>query len=591
MEHPSFLSLVQIARTIVSSVSEEHVLDLILKTAIDTIQVADTGFLFLYDPKLKKLLVHSAVGFHPSSYTMTRLSPGEGISGRTFVSEKPVRLDGEDPIRSAMSNMTDFNLRHYLEATTKADYPYSCISVPMMFHDRCIGVLTIDNFTHPSAFTDEDLQLLQVYADLAAVVYENHKLFRQVQEQNSELSLVHEALRKEHERLQASIDFHNRLSNLAAKGYGTPEIVAALYDTVKSPVAVFDLLLTPVVQQPKEHKFSLPDHFLQHQAIQWVQRTKKWQRVNLEDSSETIIVTPIVGMDRLLGYLCTWTDPQGFVETGKLIFEYTATVLALDWVKKEAIRESQARVTDAFLEDVLSGDMTTQLQEQARYLGLEKDDHYAVLLLMPLGAKQQNALERMLDKLQINRLSVQNSHRMIVVFSLPAKLTGEQRQKKLRTLLRELGREKKLEAGIGRLYQGIDKVRRSYRDAQQCLELAEKQGHDRRIVYFGDLGIIRFFMQHSREELGEYLHDVLHPVFRYDEEKGTPLLATLVAYVKFDKDLKSTTQALSIHYNTLYYRIRRVQELLGYSFDEGEEWFGVKLACHIYQYLQDEPNP
>ncbi|AJY74248.1 helix-turn-helix domain-containing protein [Paenibacillus beijingensis] len=590
MADRSFLSLMRIARTIVSSINEEQMLDLILQSAIDAIPAADTGFLFLYDARIRKLAVHSVIGFDKSASAMTRLSPGEGISGRTFMSEKPMFINGKENIRSAMANMTELNHKYYLDSTIYANYPNSCIAAPLMYGGQCIGVLTIDNFASPEPFGDEDLILLQGFADLAAVVLERNRLFLQVQKQNRELQMTHEALRKEHERLQITIDFHNRLSHLAAKGQGTPEILAALYHNIKVPVAVYDPLLTPVAKLPEGGDFRLPDHFLQHPAMQWVQRNRNWQRIDLPEGGGTLLVTPIVGAERLLGYLCARTGPEGFVDAGKLIFEYSATVLALDWVKKEAVRESQARVKDAFLEDVLAGEMNVQLQEQARYLGLEKDSYYAVLLTSPMEMNVQTALEQLLQRMPFQYLSVERSQRSIMILSLPAAMEPGERQSAFRALLYELQRMRTIEGGIGRLYQGLDRVSRSYLDAQQSARLLDKRERGRGVIYFGDLGIIRFLIRHNREELEEYLRDVLDPIMAYDREKNTSLLQTLLAFVKNDKDLRSTTQELSIHHNTLYYRIGRIRDLLGYAFDEGDDWFNVKMACHIHRYLGEDEN-
>lgn len=120
------------------------------------------------------------------------------------------------------------------------------------------------------------------------------------------------------------------------------------------------------------------------------------------------------------------------------------------------------------------------------------------------------------------------------------------------------------------------------------MQLLLKEGNQQRLIYFGDLGVIRFFMQQSREELEEYLNDVLEPIIQYDQQKKANLMITLVSFVKYDRNLKNTTQSLRIHHNTLYYRLGRIQELLGYSFDHGDEWFNVRMACQIYLYLYED---
>jgi putative methionine-R-sulfoxide reductase with GAF domain len=309
----SFHSLVRVAHTIVSSLHSDRILDLILETAIQTIPTADTGFLFLYDDKIDKLRVRSAVGFKHESYQLTRLAPGEGVSGQVFVSGKPALIAGREDIASAMKNMTEANFKYYIDSTIYDTFPVSMISVPLIYQDKPIGVLTIDNFMNDASFTREDLQLLQAFADLSAVVIEYSNLFQQVKLQNKELSITHQALSKEHESLQKTFDFHNQLTNIAAKGYGMEEILEVLYQAAKVPVAVYNRLLVPISSYPKTAELKLPEQFLMYPAMKIVNKTRKWQRVDLKEDGQTILVIPIIGTDRIWG-ICV----PGLVRNGLL---------------------------------------------------------------------------------------------------------------------------------------------------------------------------------------------------------------------------------------------------------------------------------
>jgi sugar diacid utilization regulator len=589
----SLNSLVRVAHTIVSSIQSNRILDLILETAIETIPLADTGFLFLFDEQIHKLVVRSAVGFRRESYSLTRLEPGEGISGNVFQTGQAVLITGPVEIEATMGNMSSSNLKYYIDSTIYGSYPFGVISVPLTYQGHHIGVLTIDNFLSTEAFTKDDLQLLQAFADLAAVVIEHSKLFKKAHQQNDELSLMHQALSKEHERLQKTIDFHNQLTNIAAKGRGLEDILAALYQIVQVPVAIYDSLLSPVATCPEHFDHRLPDLFLRHPSMKLVNRTRKWQRIDLDEKKETIIVAPIVGTERLLGYLCAWTEPEGFIDVGKLIFEYSATVMALEWIKKEAIVESQERVKGQFLEDLLSGEINLQLLEQARYLGLEQDSHYAVMLIRKNNKANKEAkpshwvslVDRILDKQGIVGLIVPRGRIVVVIISFPDPFPVEKKRSLIRYLLDELKGRKDLQAGIGRIFKGLVHVGKSYKDAQQCFDLFDLHQPHQSVMYYGDFGVFRFLLQNDREELNSFLYDVLGPVLNYDLEKKGVLMDTLLAYVKYDRVLGKVTKELNIHYNTLYYRINRIQEILGRSFEQSEDWFSVQLACHIYRFF------
>ena len=57
--------------------------------------------------------------------------------------------------------------------------------------------------------------------------------------------------------------------------------------------------------------------------------------------------------------------------------------------------------------------------------------------------------------------------------------------------------------------------------------------------------------------------------------------------MEYDRDLSQLVTELNIHHNTLYYRISRIEEILGVSFKDYESWFNIQLACKIYQFIQE----
>jgi sugar diacid utilization regulator/putative methionine-R-sulfoxide reductase with GAF domain len=591
----SFQSLVRVAHTIVSSMQDESILDLILETAIDTILSADTGFLFLYDELLQKLRIRSAVGFRKESYTLTRLAPGEGISGQVFASRQPMLIAGRANIKAAMGNMTDTNAKYYLESTIYSSYPVSVISIPLVYQNKAIGVLTLDNFLKSdSSFTHEDLQLLQTFADLSAVVIEHANLFRRVQHQNQELSVMHQALSKEHENLQKTFDFHNRLTHIVTRGDGVEEILETLYRTVKVPIAVYDRLLVPVSSYPKDVSVELPDQFLMHPSMILVNKMRKWQRVDFQEEQQTIMVIPIIGTERMMGYLCAWISSQEFKEIGKLIFEYSATVLALEWIKEEAIRESQERMMGHFVEDILAGEMNGQLIEQARVLGFKQEHYYSVLLVQSKHrAKARDHAWRTriygwMEKYGLVGLMVRKGKHDVVIVSFQGVPNADQRVGILRSFMAELQKQEGLRIGVGRIQHGLPRIEKSFKDALQCLELMERHYSQKSALYYGDLGIVRFFVEHDREELQSYMEEYLGPLLEYEREKNKGLLVTLLAYVQHDRDLTKVKNELSIHHNTLYYRINRIEDILGYPLNQSDEWFNVKLACQIYLFLGEQ---
>ena len=120
-------------------------------------------------------------------------------------------------------------------------------------------------------------------------------------------------------------------------------------------------------------------------------------------------------------------------------------------------------------------------------------------------------------------------------------------------------------------------------DAEKCLGLLE-QTPDQTVISFINAGIYRFLLQHSDEELDLFIEDILGPLIEYDHKRNSELLRTLASYVSHDKDLKNITRELNIHHNTLYYRLKRIQDILEVDTSNIDDWFNVQLAYHVYKY-------
>jgi sugar diacid utilization regulator len=593
--------LMDVAHTIASSLQSERILNVVIESAVKTIPDADTGFLFLYDKKIKKLLVKSAVGFKEESYKKTRLVPGEGISGKVFGSGKSILINGDQKISEAMANMSSQNFNHYINSTIYREFPYSIISAPLIYKEEVIGVLTIDSFTKGAKFINEDLQILEALADHVAVAIIQAELFQKERSYREELQLTHIALRHEHEQLQRTTDLHNRLTNIAAQGEGIAAIVKTLYDMVEIPFAIFDSLLMPLYVSNEIENKRPPINFFKHPLIKKMLSTKKWQKIDVIEN-EMLIVFPIVGAEHILGFLFIWTDSEEFLEGNSVLFEYGATVLALEWTKQEAIREAQKRIKGEFFEEILSGKMNVQLSEQARNLGLKTDDYYAVILCQRepernvarkasflIGMERQgwiNHIESILSELSIPGLVFQRGTMVVAMVTFSADDSKSEGRKIIRELIPKLEKlPEKIQIGIGRVHKGLLNFNKSFTDAEQCLHLLNST-MDKRVLSYAEIGVFRFFLQHDREELRFFLMDILDPLIIYDQRKKSNLLDTLRLYIKFDREINKLTSELNIHYNTLYYRINRIQEILGISFDHHDDWFNIQLACQVYEYLE-----
>jgi hypothetical protein len=76
----------------------------------------------------------------------------------------------------------------------------------------------------------------------------------------------------------------------------------------------------------------------------------------------------------------------------------------------------------------------------------------------------------------------------------------------------------------------------------------------------------RVVVQHAAQSLASLPDlgpDPLHQLADYDERRGSDLAVTLLAWLDAFGDVPTVTEVLSVHSNTLRYRVKRIQEITG----------------------------
>ena len=81
--------------------------------------------------------------------------------------------------------------------------------------------------------------------------------------------------------------------------------------------------------------------------------------------------------------------------------------------------------------------------------------------------------------------------------------------------------------------------------------------------------------------LSQYVSEYVREMSLHDERHGTHYLDTLRAYFASDRNYELTADALSVHVNTVQYRIRRMQELFGLRLESSEIQFQMMLSLRI----------
>jgi GAF domain-containing protein len=159
-----YSALHQAALTITSSLELEQVLQSVVASTAEAMQVK-ACVLRLLNPNTSQL----------------QLSASYGLS-RNYLAKGPIKVE-QSPIDSEALRGTpviipdvSVDSRFQYQEAAKSEGIVSVLCVPLMVHDRAIGVMRVYT-DEPCIFHEDDIQFLTVLANLSALAIENARLY------------------------------------------------------------------------------------------------------------------------------------------------------------------------------------------------------------------------------------------------------------------------------------------------------------------------------------------------------------------------------------------------------------------------------
>lgn len=93
--------------------------------------------------------------------------------------------------------------------------------------------------------------------------------------------------------------------------------------------------------------------------------------------------------------------------------------------------------------------------------------------------------------------------------------------------------------------------------------------------------------QDDLSAIGQFVQQWLGRLTEYDDEHGTELVRTLSEYLEHGGSYRASAAALSVHQNTVKYRLRRIREVSGYDLGVPNTVFNLQLATRAWRSLQE----
>jgi len=212
----------------------------------------------------------------------------------------------------------------------------------------------------------------------------------------------------------------------------------------------------------------------------------------------------------------------------------------------------------------------------ARLLGVDLHPDYVVVVGRTLAGEDDDADEQRAARHRLRRAAALLGERLrsdsdaplvglregdLVCLCPAASAAGLDRVKQLvrsaAAPLANLG----VSVGIGSWHASPAGVPIAYSEAREAAEIALRSGMSDRVVVFDDVLIDHVLR--SNPHAARIIEDALGPLRDYDERRNTALVDTLRTYLDTGLNVTRSAHALSVHANTVVYRLDRIRELTG----------------------------
>ena len=184
MQDQSVVGLYEIVKIINSTLDLNEVLNRVLDVCIRRLR-AERGMILLLDPITGAL--RTRVGRNIK----------EGAEGESKRSPQSIVKEVIQTGQSVMSADARADERFVESESVIAENILSILCVPLIIKERIAGAIYIDHRQARHLFSPRDLSFLEAFADQAAIAIENARLYEELEEARTRLSLENETLRRE----------------------------------------------------------------------------------------------------------------------------------------------------------------------------------------------------------------------------------------------------------------------------------------------------------------------------------------------------------------------------------------------------------
>ncbi|AWT55004.1 helix-turn-helix domain-containing protein [Mycolicibacterium smegmatis] len=465
----------------------------------------------------------------------------------------------------------------------------SVLTAPLRVGNDDVGILA-GYFRDPHDYEPEEIELAELLAEQSANAIRTAQLRAAQQATINDLSAVNDELRRRRASLDWADQQHRRLMRLVLNDIGMDGLVAALADMLQASATVLDSA-ERVLAAASAGEHTEPPKLDRKVRSQW-EGTDRYEAVLIEGRDAETWLIPIVLSGEVVGWLWVIREPSEPDAGRQRLIEHFALVVGLEILKQRHIVEVQERLCGDLMVDLLrASDVppSPMLIQRAEALGHDlTTPHWLAVFAGEFGPK--------LDQVALTVRGTAPRHEILVgIYANSVVMLVSCDRDPLPIVQRALTRVREssetdrvavaLSPPVERLADYPVNYQTGVRTTQ--LRLAADAGGlvDLRRVPLTSLLLLNSTVP---DQLRRFAEGLIEPLESHDEQRETDLVDTLRTWLAEGFSAAATGSRMTIHVNTVGYRLAKIHTLLGLDLRKAEVRLELQLAVTVWDIMRGE---
>lgn len=263
--------------------------------------------------------------------------------------------------------------------------------------------------------------------------------------------------------------------------------------------------------------------------------------------------------------------------------------ISIELQKNKFIHYSRGLMHENFIEDLITGKIKDQtiIDERIKVLNLNFGKNLNILILDISSFDNTKVcltfLRNELEQKITDSKAVVHDDKIVFILSYDDKQSFNSEIKRIKEFLQTYN----LYTGMSRCFSELDEAQEHYSQALNALRLGMLLNKEEYFYPYEDYAIYHFVELCSGvENLTKNCHPSLLKLLDCDRNNNTDYTRTLYTYIVHSKNITDSAKALNIHRNTMFYRLEKIETIMGIEINNSNTFLHLHLSFKILELLK-----